>query len=79
MQLYQEVMRPLDSWHLAVMNAHRDDSYLAPMTFSRGRRARPFSKEDLKALRGFAPHLNRALRVTLRRGQWRSPKPAIGR
>jgi DNA-binding CsgD family transcriptional regulator len=66
MQLYQEVMRPLDSWHLAVMNVHRDDSYLAPMTISRGRRARPFSKEELTALRALAPHLNRALRVTLR-------------
>jgi DNA-binding CsgD family transcriptional regulator len=66
MQFYQDAMRPLDSWHLAVMNVHRDESYLAPMAFSRTRRQRPFGEEELRALRALAPHLNRALRVTLR-------------
>lgn len=65
-QFYQDAMRPLDSWHIAVMNVHRDDVYLAPMAFSRTRRQRPFGEADLRGLRALAPHLNRALRVTLR-------------
>jgi hypothetical protein len=66
MEFYQDLMRPLDAWHVAVMNVHRDDVYLVPMGFSRTRRQRPFDEEELKVLRGLAPHLNRALRVTLR-------------
>ena len=65
-QFYQDAMRPLDSWHIAVMNVHRDDVYLAPMAFSRTRRQRPFGEAELRGLRALAPHLNRALRVTLR-------------
>jgi DNA-binding CsgD family transcriptional regulator len=65
-QFYQDAMRPLDSWHAAVMNVHRDDVYLAPMAFSRTRRQRPFGEAELRGLRALAPHLNRALRVTLR-------------
>jgi DNA-binding CsgD family transcriptional regulator len=64
-QFYQDAMRPLDSWHIAVMNVHRDDVYLAPMAFSRTRRQRPFGEAELRSLRALAPHLNRALRVTL--------------
>jgi DNA-binding CsgD family transcriptional regulator/PAS domain-containing protein len=63
---YQDAMRPLDSWHVAVMNVHRDNTYLAPMGISRTRRQRPFGEEELRGLRALAPHLNRALRVTLR-------------
>jgi DNA-binding NarL/FixJ family response regulator len=59
-------MRPLDSWHVAVMNVHRDDAYLVPMGISRTRRQRPFGEAELRGLRALAPHLNRALRVTLR-------------
>jgi DNA-binding CsgD family transcriptional regulator/PAS domain-containing protein len=65
-QFYQDAMRPLDSWHVAVMNVHRDDVYLAPMAFSRTRRQRPFGEPELRGLQALAPHLNRALRVTLR-------------
>jgi DNA-binding CsgD family transcriptional regulator/PAS domain-containing protein len=50
----------------AVMNVHRDNTYLAPMGISRTRRQRPFGEEELRGLRALAPHLNRALRVTLR-------------
>jgi DNA-binding CsgD family transcriptional regulator len=63
---YQEMMRPLGSWHVALMNVHRDDATLAPMGFSRTRRQRPFDDGEVGALRSLAPHLNRALRVTLR-------------
>jgi DNA-binding CsgD family transcriptional regulator len=66
MPFYQEMMRPLDSWHVAVMNVHRDNTHLAPMGISRTRRQRPFGEEELRGLRALAPHLNRALRVTLR-------------
>lgn len=65
-QFYQDAMRPLDSWHVAVVNVHRDDSYFAPMGVSRTRHQRPFGEEELRSLRALAPHLNRALRVTLR-------------
>ena len=63
---YQELMRPYDLWHVAIMNAHRDDAVFAPMGFLRTRRQRPFGEEELRSLRALAPHLNRALRVTLR-------------
>ena len=63
---YQDAMRPLDSWHVAIMNVHRDEAHLAPMGISRTRHQRPFGEEELRGLRALAPHLNRALRVTLR-------------
>jgi hypothetical protein len=63
---YQDAMRPLDSWHVAIMNVHRDEVHLAPMGISRTRRQRPFGEAELRGLRALAPHLNRALRVTLR-------------
>jgi PAS domain-containing protein len=63
---YQTLMRPLDLWHVAIMNVHRDDAYLAPMAIMRVRSQRPFGERELRALCGLAPHLNRALRVTLR-------------
>jgi hypothetical protein len=58
-------MRPLDLWHVAIMNVHRDDTYLAPMAAMRARSQRPFGERELRALRALAPHFNRALRVTL--------------
>ena len=63
---YQELMRPYGLWHVAIVNAHRDATVLAPMGLLRGRRERPFDDVELTALRALAPHLNRALRVTLR-------------
>ena len=66
LDFYQDLMRPLDSWHVAVMNVHRDDEHLAPMGISRTRRQPPYGADELAALRALAPHLNRALRVTLR-------------
>jgi DNA-binding CsgD family transcriptional regulator len=63
---YQDAMRPLDSWHVAIMNVHRDEVHLAPMGISRTRRQHPFGEAELTGLRALAPHLNRALRVTLR-------------
>ena len=63
---YQELMRPLDLWHVAIVNAHRDSTVFAPMGLLRGRKERPFGDIELTALRALAPHLNRALRVTLR-------------
>jgi DNA-binding CsgD family transcriptional regulator len=66
LDFYQDLMRPLDSWHVAVMNVHRDDEHLAPMGISRTRRQPPYGADELAALRELAPHLNRALRVTLR-------------
>ncbi len=63
---YNEIMRPLDLWHAAIVNVHRDEAVLAPMGILRTRRERPFGESELRSLRRLAPHLNRALRVTLR-------------
>ncbi|MBV8441002.1 MAG: helix-turn-helix transcriptional regulator [Hyphomicrobiales bacterium] len=65
-QIYQELMRPIDTWHGAVMNVHRDSDVLAPMTFLRRRKQSPFDDGHLDAMRALAPHFNRALRVTVR-------------
>jgi DNA-binding CsgD family transcriptional regulator len=63
---YNEIMRPLDLWHAAIVNVHRDEAVLAPMGILRTRKERPFGESELRRLRRLAPHLNRALRVTLR-------------
>jgi DNA-binding CsgD family transcriptional regulator/PAS domain-containing protein len=63
---YNEIMRPFDLWHAAVVNVHRDEAVLAPMGVLRTRKDRPFGQGEVRSLRRLAPHLNRALRVTLR-------------
>jgi DNA-binding CsgD family transcriptional regulator len=65
-QIYQELLRPIDAWHGAIMNVHRDSNVLAPMAFFRARKEHPFGDDHLDALRALAPHFNRALRVTIR-------------
>jgi DNA-binding CsgD family transcriptional regulator len=45
---------------------HRDERVLAPMGILRTRKERPFGESELRSLRRLSPHLNRALRVTLR-------------
>ncbi len=65
-EFYQEIFRPLGLWHAAIMNVHRDDAVLAPMSFTRTRKEGPFGDGELAALRALSPHFNRALRVTLR-------------
>jgi DNA-binding CsgD family transcriptional regulator len=65
-EFYQSLLRPLDLWHVAIVNVHRDESVLAPMGFLRTRNERPFGERELIVLRRLAPHLNRALRVGLR-------------
>lgn len=66
---YQNLLRPFDLWHIAIMNVHRDGAVLAPMGFLRARTQRAFDDAELGALRALAPHLNRALKVTLRLGE----------
>jgi DNA-binding CsgD family transcriptional regulator len=65
-EFYQSLLRPLDLWHVAIVNVHRDESVLAPMGFLRTHKERPFGESELLSLRRLAPHLNRALLVTLR-------------
>ena len=65
-EFYQTLMRPLGLWRAAIVNVHRDESVLAPMGFLRTRKERPFGERELLDLRRLAPHLNRALRVSLR-------------
>jgi DNA-binding CsgD family transcriptional regulator len=64
-EFYQEIFRPLGLWHAAMINVHRDDAVLAPMSLTRARN-RPFGDGEVAALQALAPHFNRALRVTLR-------------
>ena len=63
---YNEIMRPINLWHAVIVNVHRDEMVLAPMGILRTRKERPFGQSELQSLRRLAPHLNRALRVTLR-------------
>jgi hypothetical protein len=74
---YQDLLRPFDLWHTAVMNVHRDDVVLAPMGFLRARTQRAFDDAELGALRALAPHLRRALNVTLRLGETEARATAL--
>jgi DNA-binding CsgD family transcriptional regulator len=74
---YNEIMRPLDLWHAAVVNVHRDEMVLAPMGILRTRKERPFGQSELRNLRRLAPHLNRALRVTLRNREMEARASAL--
>ena len=62
---YQGLLRPLGLWHAAVINVHRDAAVFAPMGFLRTRDEPPFGESELFTLSRLAPHLNRALRVSL--------------
>ena len=48
------------------MNVHRDETTLAPVMLFRERKQPLFDESGRDAMRALAPHLNRALRVTLR-------------
>jgi signal transduction histidine kinase len=74
---YNEIMRPLDLWHAAVVNVHRDEMVLAPMGILRTRKERPFGQSEVRNLRRLAPHLNRALRVTLRNREMEARASAL--
>jgi DNA-binding NarL/FixJ family response regulator len=66
LEFYQDIMRPRDIWHGAIMIVHRDGAVLAGIAFRRARKEGPFGDGELAALRALAPHFNRALRLTLR-------------
>jgi DNA-binding CsgD family transcriptional regulator len=74
---YNEIMRPLDLWHAAIVNVHSDETVLAPMGILRTRKERPFDESELRSLRRLAPHLNRALRVTLRNREMETRAEAL--
>ena len=74
---YNEIMRPLDLWHAAIVNVHRDETVLAPMGILRTRKERPFGLSELRNLRALAPHLNRALCVTLRNREMEARAEAL--
>jgi DNA-binding CsgD family transcriptional regulator len=74
---YNEIMRPLDLWHAAIVNVHSDEAVLAPMGILRARKERPFGQSEVRSLRHLAPHLNRALRVTLRNREMEARSDAL--
>ena len=70
-------MRPLDLWHALIVNVHRDEAVLAPMGILRTRKERPFRQSEVQSLCSLAPHLNRALRVTLRNKEMEARASAL--
>ncbi len=74
---YNEIMRPLDLWHALIVNVHRDEAVLAPMGILRTRKERPFRQSEVQSLCSLAPHLNRALRVTLRNKEMEARASAL--
>jgi DNA-binding CsgD family transcriptional regulator len=61
----------------AIVNVHRDEAVLAPMGILRTRKERPFGLSELRNLHALAPHLNRALRVTLRNREMEARAEAL--
>src|ERR1700722_4134178 len=74
---YNDIMRPLDLWHALIVNVHRDETVLAPMGILRTRRERAFGQSEVWSLRRLAPHLNRAMRVTLSHKQMEARASAL--
>lgn len=74
---YNDIMRPLDLWHALIVNVHRDETVLAPMGILRTRRERAFGQSEVWSLRRLAPHLNRAMRVTLSHKQMEARAGAL--
>lgn len=66
LDFYHEVLRPLALTEILAVNVHRDETTLAPVMLFRERKQPLFDESGRDAMRALAPHLNRALRVTLR-------------
>jgi DNA-binding CsgD family transcriptional regulator len=66
LNFYHEVLRPLALTEILAVNVHRDATTLAPVMLFRERKQPLFDESVRDGIRALAPHLNRALRVTLR-------------
>jgi DNA-binding CsgD family transcriptional regulator/PAS domain-containing protein len=74
---YNEVMRPRALWETMAVNVHRDEEALAPMALFRERTQPWFGESARAAMRRLAPHLNRAVRVTLKLGEMETRAEAL--
>ena len=66
---YNTVLRPRALTEILAVNLHRDETTLAPVMLFRERKQPLFDERGLDTMRRLAPHLNRALRITLRLGE----------
>lgn len=76
---YNDIMRPAGLWHAAIVNVHRDESFLAALGVMRSRSQGTFTAAELRRLRRLAPHLNRAARVTIRLQEMESRADALAK
>ena len=75
---YNDIMRPADHWHAVIVNMHRDERFLAPLGVMRRRSQGLFTDAEVRRLHRLAPHLNRAIRVTLRLKEMEARADAAG-
>ena len=66
LDFYNEVLRPRALTEILAVNVHRDETTLTPVMLFRKRKQPLFDESARNAMLCLAPHLNRALRVTLR-------------
>ncbi|HWP23892.1 MAG TPA: hypothetical protein VNM15_06885 [Candidatus Binatia bacterium] len=66
LEFYQHVLKPLKLRYSVSVTLLRDEERLAAVAFLRSSEAGPFTAEELQILRAVAPHMQRALQLTLR-------------
>jgi DNA-binding CsgD family transcriptional regulator len=68
-EFYRTILAPQRLHYSVVLTLLRDESRVAAAAFLRSAIAGPFGQEELALLRALAPHLQRALKLTLRNEQ----------
>jgi DNA-binding CsgD family transcriptional regulator/PAS domain-containing protein len=63
---YRNILAPQSLRHSVVLTLMRDEKGVAAVAFLRGAQAGPFLPRELDLLRALAPHLQRAMQLTLR-------------
>ena len=78
-EFYRTILAPQRLRHSVVMTLLRDEARVAAMAFLRSADAGPFGDEEFALLRTLAPHLQRALKLTLRHRAIASALAVAGR
>ena len=60
---YDEIIRPMGSWHVATGTAHRDSDYMVPFAIHRPSSAGNFTDAELRFFTLLMPHLSRSMRL----------------